>query len=132
MKTTAIDTNVLLDFALKRKPRYKSVSDLFQDCTNLKVRIYISLAIFLEAEWVLRSYYKQPKEIITSFFEELILIPNLMTDKKDNLKLSLSLYKNSKQISFTDCMILVQIKNYKSDEFLTFDKNLEKVYNSLL
>lgn len=125
--TTGIDTNVLLIFRLKRNPGFKIVQTLFEKCLEGKSKIYFPLPALLETEWVLRSFYKEPKEKTIQFFEELLLIDNLLIDNKEEIKFSLNLYKNSNQVSFTDCVIVKQIQN-QSTHFLTFDQDLEKLY----
>lgn len=128
--TTGIDTNVLLTFLLKREPGFKVVKKLFEACLEGKTKIYLPLPALLETEWVLRSFYKQPKEKIVQFFEEMLLLDNLLIDNKEEVKFSLNLYKNSNQVSFTDCIIVNQIQN-QATHFLTFDKDLEKIYQEL-
>ena len=131
MKTIAIDTNVVLDFNLKRESKFKEIRKLFLDCINGKIKIFIPQIVFSEIEWVLRSYYKQSKDVIVPFFEELLLIDNVIVDNKEEIKLAVNLYKESSQISFTDSIIVTQIISLDY-EFLTYDKNLKKVYQSLL
>ena len=131
MKTVGFDTNVLLTLKLKREHGYTKAKALLTDCLDEKIRIYLPLLVILEAEWVLRSFYRQSKEKIIEFLEELILINQVVLDNKDEVKLSLNLYKHSKGVSFTDSLIVTQIKNQKVDEFLTFDSQLSKLYQTL-
>ena len=62
---------------------------------------------------------------------ELLLLDNVLTDYKEDIKFALNLYKNSNIISFTDSIIVSIVKS-KDYEFLTFDRELEKIYQSLL
>jgi len=78
----------------------------------------------------LRSFYKQPKEEIINFFEELFLVNNLDTDNKENTSFSINLYKQSREVSFTDCIIIKQIQS-RDANFVTFDNNLSKLYKLL-
>lgn len=131
MKTIAIDTNALLAFRLQREPIVKEVKRLFDQALENRVKIYLPLAVLLEVEWVLRSYYKQEKEEVIPFFEELLLLDHVVIDDKEEVKLAVNLYKEFSNISFTDSIIVVQITS-KEYDFLTYDKNLKKVYQSLL
>ncbi len=128
MKTIAFDTNALLNYRLERKPYFEQVKKVFNLCLEGRVEIFIPEAVFLECEWVLRSVYKQPKSNIVKFFQEILLIDNVSLKDKKDLELALNLYKNSSGVSFTDCMIIKQIENFKPDEFLTFDEELKKIY----
>lgn len=127
MTIIGIDTNVLITYRLKRNPGFDIAFSLFEDCLEGKSQAYLPLPALLETEWVLRSFYKQPKEEVIQFFEELLLIDNLLIDTKEEVKFSLNLYKNSSQVSFTDCVIIKQIQNQASN-FLTFDQDLEKLF----
>lgn len=129
MKTIGIDTNVLLTFRLERKPHFPKVKRLFERCLQGKVNIYVPTPVILEMEWVLRSFYKEPKERIILFFEDLFLMKGIVLDHKEDLKFSLNTYKNTSAVSFTDCIIVRQMQ-VKDAEFLTFDKSLEKLYHS--
>ena len=128
MKTTGIDTNALLNYRLERKPYFLKVKRLFERCLEGKEEVFIPNAVFLECEWVLRSFYKQSKDQIVKFFQELLLLDNVILKDKKDIELALNLYKNSSGISFTDCVILNQIQNFAPDEFLTFDETLKKIY----
>ena len=129
MRTIGIDTNVLLTYRLKRQPYFTKALSVFKNCLEGKTKIYLPEVVILETEWVLRSFYKQSKEQITSFFEELLLVENLVLDNKDEMQLSSNFYKNN-TIGFTDSLILQKIRNHNHD-FLTFDQKLEKLYQSL-
>lgn len=128
MKTVAIDTNALLNFRLKREPYFNEVKSLFEQTLEGKAEIFIPEAVFLESEWVLRSYYKQSKDQVIKFFQELLLVDNIVMKDKKAIELALNLYKNSAGVSFTDCLILHQIYTFQPDEFLTFDEDLKKIY----
>lgn len=130
MKTVGIDTNAILTYRLKRSTGFAKIHDTFEKCADGKIKVYISIPTILETEWVLRSYYKQPKKIILEFLEELLHLPNLLTDKKDDVKFALNLYKQS-TVSFTDCLIITSIQSNHCHQFLTFDNKLLKLYQTL-
>lgn len=132
MKSVAIDTNVLVTYRLKRKPHVEKAKRLFEQCLDGKINIILIEGALLETEWVLRSFYKQAKEDILAFFQELIRVDNLITRDKENIEFALNLYKTSTGISFTDCVILTQIQSFNPDEFLTFDEHLKKFYHENL
>lgn len=127
MHTTALDTNAILNYRLDRKPNSDKVKVIFELALDGKEQIFIPTIVFLECEWVLRSFYKQSKDQIVKFFQELLLVDNILLQDKKDLELALNLYKGY-SVSFTDCMILIQIQNFQPDEFLTFDENLLKLF----
>jgi predicted nucleic-acid-binding protein len=131
MKPIGLDTNALLNYRLKREPGFEKVLGLIKNCLDGKVQLYIPLPAILEVEWVLRSFYKQTKEEIISFLDNLLLVENISVDFKNELKVAINLYQDKNAIKLTDAVILVLVlhKNY---DFLTFDKDLQKVYQSLI
>jgi len=130
VKTIGFDSNVLITLKLQRQPNFSKAKSYLRECLDGKIKLFIPLPALLETEWVMRSFYKQPKEKILEYFEELLLIDNLITEKKEEIKLSLNLYKHSSKVSFTDCIIISGIQN-KNYDFLTFDKDLDKLFKSI-
>lgn len=130
MKTIAIDTNVVLAFRLKREPGFNQAKDLFQQCLDGKINLFLASPILLETEWVLRSTYKQAKEGVVAFLENLLAIDHLLQENKQESRLALNFYKINSKVSFTDCVIAQQVHS-REYEFLTFDKDLEKLFQSL-
>lgn len=130
MKTIAFDSNVLITLKLQRQPEFNKAKSCLRDCLDGKIKLFIPLPAILETEWVLRSFYKQPKETVAEYFEELLLIDNLDVENKDEVKFALILFKQSSKVSFTDCIIISQIHNRNYD-LLTFDKDLDKLFKSI-
>lgn len=126
-KIVAVDTNVLLDYRLRRKPTFNRVRLLIEDCLNSKIQIFIPNIVFPELEWVLRSFYKQPKELILKFLESLLALEGVLTENKSAIQNALSIFSQS-NLTFTDSIILIEIENFSPDEFLTFDEDLKKIY----
>ncbi len=130
MKIIAIDTNVLLDFLLKRHPRFNEVKRLFEDCAERKIEIFVPQVVFPEIEWVLRSHYKESKEKVVRFLEELLAMDGIILENKPEIQKAVSIYKYA-NIKFTDSVIAAQIQRIKPDEFLTFDEDLHKFYQKM-
>lgn len=127
MKTIAVDTNVLIDFRLERKPNFPQANRIFQDCVDGKSLIFIPQIVFPEIEWVLRSYYKVKKDRITDFFADLLALEGVVMANKSLIEQALLLFSKT-NIKFTDAIILTEIQHFYPDEFLTFDQDLQKLY----
>lgn len=127
-KIVAIDTNVLLDFRLKRQPGFDKAQKLINEAISKKSQILIPNIVFPEIEWVLRSYYKQPKDLIVNFLEALLVLEGVILEDKSGMQQSVNIFRET-SLKFTDAIILVQVQKFKPDEFLTFDENLKKFYS---
>lgn len=131
IKTVAVDTNALLDYCLKREPGFKKTKQLFKDCLDKKILIFIPDIVFPEVEWVLRSFYKQSKGFISNFLDELLLLEGVILEKKVDNEQALNIFTHL-NIKFTDSIILAQLQRVKPDEFLTFDEDLQKFYQNTI
>ncbi len=127
IKSVAVDTNVLLDYRLKRKSSFNKVLPLIEACLAGKIQIFIPNIVFPELEWVLRSFYKQPKGLIVKFLESLLSLEGVLTEDKYNMQYALNIFRQS-NLKFTDSIILTQVQKFHPDEFLTFDEDLKKLY----
>jgi predicted nucleic acid-binding protein len=126
MEIIAIDTNVVLGYLLGRPSQFEKAKILFEKCRLGEISLLIPFPVFLETEWVLRSYYKLSKSEILGFFKELILLEHLNTDRK-LLDKTITIYENY-TISITDAAVLALIMESKSDRFVSFDKKLLTIY----
>lgn len=131
MKKIYLDTNVLISLKVRREPFFSKAEKLLRDCFNGKIILYIPLPALLETEWVLKSFYKQPRQKIYKFLEELLIIEHIKTESKTDFQIALKLYKDTASISLVDALIIKQALNLEDFEFLTFDKNMDKIYKSL-
>ena len=127
-KIVAIDTNVLLDFRLKRQPGFDKAQKLISEALSKKLQILIPNIVFPEIEWFLRSYYKQPKDSIVNFLEDLLVLEGVILEDKSRMQQSVNIFRES-SLKFTDAIILVQVQKFKPEEFLPFDENLRKFYH---
>ena len=127
IKTVAVDTNALLDYCLKRQPGFEKTKQLIRACLDKKIMIFVPDIVFPEVEWVLRSFYKQSKDFISNFLEELLVLEGVILENKLDMEQALNIFKHS-NIKFTDSIILAQIQRIKPDAFLTFDEDLKKAY----
>jgi|SRR3989344_5540733 len=131
MKTVAVDTNVLLAFQKERALGFNEIKQLFKDCLDGKLQIFIPQIVFPELEWVLRSFYKDSKEKIVEFFEELLDMEGVIVKDKTEIKQALVIFKQT-NIKFADAIIFIQVQGFQPSEFLTFDEDLKKLYQKSL
>ena len=117
----------MLDYRLKRNPGFNEVQSLIENCLSGKIQIFIPNIVFPELEWVLKSFFKQPKELIIKFLESILALDGVLAENKSAMQNALSIFSQS-NLTFTDSIILIEIENFSPDEFLTFDEDLKKIY----
>lgn len=130
-KIVAVDTNLLLDFRLSREPGFEVAQEIFKDCSEGKLQIYIPEIVFAELEWVLRSVYKQSKLSIIEFLEVLIEGKNIIFRNTKRVIETVDFFKNT-NLKFSDCLIMAEVLEFEPDEFITSDYELQKVYQRLI
>lgn len=127
MKIIGVDTNALLSLRLKRQPGFEEMNNIFKQCEDGKLQIFIPEIVLPETEWVLRSVYKQQKDATIMFLDDLLQTDGVVMEDKSLMQQAISIFKGS-NLKLTDCIILTQIQKFEPDEFLTFDEDLQKYY----
>ena len=126
----ALDTNVLLDYVLKR-PNASQYQALFEAVAEGTCELYLPTPVVLEVEWTLRSYYEKSKSYIIVVFQSLLDLPWVNLEDHQQLARAVNWYDRERGISFDDCLILSSILDPAINDFVTGDKKLAKVYRSL-
>lgn len=124
MKFVAFDTNTVLDFLLKRPARYQSIQQLIDEAEAGTLQIYVPSPVFFEIEWVLRSYYKQPKAIILESLEATIELDQTYTEEKRLFERALGLFRQERAVSFVNCVIVCMARDAGVDELITGGRKL--------
>lgn len=126
MKAIVVDTNILLDIILKREPSYGKHLSIFQSAQKHELEIIIVTPVFLEFEWVLRSYYKIEKTQLIIYLVG--LVDSFKVENNKIITKALSLYQTNSVISLTDSVIVAEkLLRYPEANFLTNDKNLSAI-----
>ncbi len=63
-----LDTNVIIRFLTADKnPKYKNLHSFFSSLENGEMRVEFKLIVLFQVVFVLKSFYKVPKENMASF-----------------------------------------------------------------
>ncbi|TSC93781.1 MAG: hypothetical protein CEN91_122 [Candidatus Berkelbacteria bacterium Licking1014_85] len=130
MKTIAIDTNILLDFFLERE-NYSQAKKLIEQSVINEFNIYIPIPVLLEFAWTLKSYYKIEKTIIVDRLTAVLRLQNCKIPDKNRVIKALLLHKNTPQVSFVDCIIVLEAIANKCTDLVTSDKKLTRLYKKI-
>ena len=119
----AIDTNVLVRFLAKDDPRQSAKARAIVEAGG----IYVSITVFLETEWVLRSAYEFDAGRILEAFESFAGLPGVRLEDPDLLALALALAREG--LDFADALHLGRAQGCSA--FVTFDRKLVKAAKGL-
>lgn len=130
MKTIALDANVIIDVFLKRAnvPRYRTI---FEEIQTGNAIALIPIPAIVEIDWVLKASYGITKE---KRIEHLYVVLELL-DPIDfvayTLREALTVYEQHDGVNLSDCVIALVALDARVDEFVTGDKKLARLYQSL-
>lgn len=100
-----IDTNVLVRFLTRDdEAQFRRSRNLIKREAEAGEPVLISLAVLLEAEWVLRSRYKLGKTEILGAFSDLLGAFDLSFEDEASIEEALFLWRDS-SAQFADCLI---------------------------
>lgn len=126
MKQVFVDTNYFLRFIVKDNAKQFLVAKkLFNQAARGEVKLVTSIVVFFEIFWVLNSVYDQSKSNICDILKKILKMGFVDIADRELLSTSLELYE-AKNIEFEDCYNLVYSVEKQADNFVTFDKKLQK------
>lgn len=125
MTNIFLDSNIWLRLFLRdQEEQYQSCYKLLTEINEGYLQPYTSTVVFLEVNYVLRSFYKLTHERTLLYLFKIKETRNITVYEETDLEKALSYYKNFK-LKFTDCLIASQLK--KDITLLTFDTEFKKL-----
>ncbi len=127
-----IDTNILVRYLTRDdETQFLLAQQLIRNQISIGERIFISLLVILETEWVLRSRYKAPKQQIARIFNDLLETRESVFEDEETLEEALHFWKDS-NADFADCMIVAKTRRMGCSELVTFDERAASLPGTLL
>jgi predicted nucleic-acid-binding protein len=96
----AFDTNLLVRIAVNDDPYQADMAEQLIENNA----VFISRTVLLETEWVLHSVYKISRNLIASFFENVLLTENIVIESSTEVGQAIEWYKLG--ADFADAMHL--------------------------
>lgn len=123
MKQYLIDTNCILRYLLDDNPQQADkIEDFFMQAKENKIRITVSILVFVELIFALKKFYNYSKAEIIEKLTPLAEFTYLDIEKRELLLQAFSLYCQA-NISFVDTILCVEAK-MGGRQLLTFDRKL--------
>ena len=127
MKSVFLDSNIWLRLFLKdQESQYGLTSSIIRLINEGELRPYTSTIIFLEVNYVLKSFYGLSNEKTLHYLLKIKEVKNITVIEKENLDVALKFYREYK-IKFADCLIASQIPDNVT--LLSFDQDFKKIKN---
>ena len=81
-----LDTNVIVRFLVSDKsPKYKNLYSFFEFLEYGKMRVELKLIVLFQVLFVLKSFYKVPKDQIANGITDLLKYKGIVSNSRMNL-----------------------------------------------
>jgi predicted nucleic-acid-binding protein len=117
-----VDAHVLVRYLVRDDElQFERARRLFQRATASDERLFVSLLVLQEAEWILRSRYRLSKAGIIRTFSALLDTVEIEFEDEPAVEETLHLWKDS-AVDFSDCLIGIHNRRIGCRATATFDE----------
>ncbi len=122
-----IDTNVLVRFLVRDdEAQFAKARKLIKREVAARRRVFVSLLVLLETEWVLRGRYGLPKNEIIAAISGLLDATDVQFEDESAIEEALFVWKDN-TADFADCLIGAQNRRLGCRVTATFDAKASKL-----
>ncbi|MDP3638921.1 MAG: type II toxin-antitoxin system VapC family toxin [Azonexus sp.] len=116
-----VDTNVLVRFLVQDdEAQFEKARKLIKREVAAGRRIFVSQLVLLETEWVLRSRYSLPKNLIIEAMSRLLDATDVQFEDEPAIEEALFVWKDA-TADFADCLIGAQNRRLGCRATASFD-----------
>ncbi len=121
-----LDTNVILRF-LTGNPddKYKGVFGFFQDIELGKVNVELKPIVLFQTIFVLKRFYKVPKDQITEIIRKLLTFKGLKIRDKKIIARMIDIW-DSNNIEIVDAYLIALLEKDPKNSIYSYDKDFDK------
>lgn len=129
----AIDTNILVRWLTNDDAKQCAiVARLFDAAISKGERLFVTVTVMLEVEWVLRSRYHYDRPKVTSALNALMDVTELEFQTEPALEQALWLFKQTGSRDFADCLHIALVNQAGQGPLLTLDDRASKIEGAQL
>ncbi|MBK7742258.1 MAG: type II toxin-antitoxin system VapC family toxin [Betaproteobacteria bacterium] len=122
-----LDTNVLVRFLVRDdEVQFERARKLIKREVAAGRRVFVSQLVLLETEWVLRSRYGLPKDLIIEAVSGLLGATDVRFEDEPAIEEALFLWKDA-TADFADCLIGARNRRLGCRATTTFDAKASKL-----
>ena len=122
-----VDTNVLVRFLVRDdEAQFEKARKLIKRELAAGRRVFVSQLVLLETEWVLRSRYSLPKNLIIEAISGLLDAADVRFEDEPTIEEALFIWKDTTS-DFADCLIGVHNRRLGCRATATFDMKASKL-----
>lgn len=122
-----IDTNILVRFLVQDdKAQFDKARKLIEREVNAGRRVFVSLLVLLETEWVLRSRYEITKNEMVKTISVLLDTTDIQFEDEAAVEEALFIWKDT-AAEFADCLIGIRNRKLGCRATATFDTKASRL-----
>ena len=121
-----IDTNVLIRFLTNdRSSKYKTLYSFFNSLEKGALSVELKLIVLFQTAFVLKSYYKVPKENISTSLIALLKFKGIQIKDKRIVMRTLELW-HANNIEIVDGYLIACLENNEQNILYSYDHDFDK------
>lgn len=129
----ALDTNVLVRWLTNDDVKQCAiVARLFDEAIRKGERLFVTVTVMLEVEWVLRARYQYDRRNVTAALNALLDVTELEFQTEPALEQALWLFKQTGSRDFADCLHIALASQTSQGPLLTFDERASRIEGAKL
>jgi len=129
----ALDTNILVRWLTNDDAKQcAAVARLLDETISKGERLFVTVTVMLEVEWVLRAKYHYDRQQVTAALNALLDVTELEFQTESALEHALWLFKQTAPRDFADCLHIALVSQAGQGPFLTFDDRASKIEGAQL
>jgi predicted nucleic-acid-binding protein len=124
--TALLDNNVLIRFlTADRSLKYKNLYPFFKAMEQGEKRVELKLIILFQTVFVLKSFYKVPKELIAEGMLDLIEYKGIFIKEKSIVRRTLELWRDTR-IEIVDCYLIACTEGSTQNLLYSYDRDFDQ------
>ncbi len=121
-----LDTNVLVRFlTIDKNKKFKGVFQFFHDIEKGKVVAELKLIVLFQTIFVLKSYYKVPKNEIAEAIQDILKLKGLRIKEKKVVQRAIEIW-NLNNIEIVDAYLISCLEKDSNSALYSYDKDFDK------
>ena len=121
-----LDTNVIVRFLVSDKsPKYKNLYLFFESLEYGKMKVELKLIVLFQVLFVLKSFYKVPKDQIANGITDLLKYKGIIIKNKTMIRRMMEMWCN-KNSDIVDCYLIAILENDSQNLLYSYDRDFDK------
>ena len=121
-----LDTTVIVRFLVSDKsPKYKNLYSFFESLEYGKMKVELKLIVLFQVLFVLKSFYKVPKDQVANGITDLLKYKGIVIKNKTMIRRMMKMWCN-KKLDIVYCYLIAILENDSQNLLYSYDRDFDK------